>query len=204
MLDNADWLTCLNYIDFVRDIGKHFSVNEMLAAETYRQRLESGLTYLEFSYRLLHPGETLPACTEKPFSDVEITNSFCAEITWMKESGISTGYLDGTFKPNAAVARQAMAAFMQRLFVETGGQARRKIRTPGDDSRRPDKFKNSGASASRNTSRIFHRWKHGGSLQPGCVYRSRSHYNANRFADPRPGRGDAGKVNRTRRHQRRR
>jgi len=53
MLDNADWLTQLNYIDFVRDIGRHFSVAEMLAAETYRQRLETGLTYLEFSYRLL-------------------------------------------------------------------------------------------------------------------------------------------------------
>jgi tyrosyl-tRNA synthetase len=53
MLNNADWLTKLNYIDFLREIGRHFSVNEMLAAEAYRQRLEAGLTYLEFSYRLL-------------------------------------------------------------------------------------------------------------------------------------------------------
>jgi tyrosyl-tRNA synthetase len=53
MLNNADWLTRLNYIDFLREIGRHFSVNEMLAAEAYRQRLEAGLTYLEFSYRLL-------------------------------------------------------------------------------------------------------------------------------------------------------
>ena len=53
MLNNADWLTGLNHIDFLRDIGRHFSVNEMLAAETYRQRLETGLSFLEFNYRLL-------------------------------------------------------------------------------------------------------------------------------------------------------
>lgn len=53
MVNNADWLTKLNYIDFLRAIGRHFSVNEMLAAETYRQRLETGLSFLEFNYRLL-------------------------------------------------------------------------------------------------------------------------------------------------------
>jgi tyrosyl-tRNA synthetase len=53
MLNNADWLASLNYIGFLRDIGRHFSVNEMLAAETYRQRLQTGLSFLEFNYRLL-------------------------------------------------------------------------------------------------------------------------------------------------------
>jgi tyrosyl-tRNA synthetase len=53
MVNNADWLLPLNYIQFLREIGRHFSVNEMLAAETYRQRLETGLTFLEFNYRLL-------------------------------------------------------------------------------------------------------------------------------------------------------
>jgi tyrosyl-tRNA synthetase len=53
MLNNADWLTPLNYIDFLRDIGRHFSVNRMLAAESYRQRLETGLSFLEFNYMLL-------------------------------------------------------------------------------------------------------------------------------------------------------
>jgi tyrosyl-tRNA synthetase len=53
MLNNADWLTPLKYIDFLRDIGRHFSVNRMLAAESYRQRLESGLSFLEFNYMLL-------------------------------------------------------------------------------------------------------------------------------------------------------
>jgi len=53
MLNNADWLAPLNYIDFLRDIGRHFSVNRMLAAESYRQRMETGLSFLEFNYMLL-------------------------------------------------------------------------------------------------------------------------------------------------------
>jgi tyrosyl-tRNA synthetase len=53
MVNNAEWLTPLNYIEFLRDIGRHFSVNRMLAAESYRQRLESGLSFLEFNYMLL-------------------------------------------------------------------------------------------------------------------------------------------------------
>ncbi len=53
MVNNADWLTDLYYIDFLRDIGRHFSVNRMLAAESYRTRLESGLNFIEFNYMLL-------------------------------------------------------------------------------------------------------------------------------------------------------
>jgi len=53
ILNNADWLRPLKYIDFLRDIGVHFSVNRMLAAEAYRQRLETGLTFLEFNYQIL-------------------------------------------------------------------------------------------------------------------------------------------------------
>ncbi|MDZ7861119.1 MAG: tyrosine--tRNA ligase [Candidatus Krumholzibacteriota bacterium] len=53
VLDNADWLRPLNYINFLRDIGRHFSVNKMLAAESYRQRLETGLNFIEFNYMLL-------------------------------------------------------------------------------------------------------------------------------------------------------
>ncbi|NOZ61803.1 MAG: tyrosine--tRNA ligase [Calditrichaeota bacterium] len=50
---NGDWLLNLKYIDFLRDIGKHFSVNRMLAAESYKIRLETGLSFLEFNYQLL-------------------------------------------------------------------------------------------------------------------------------------------------------
>jgi tyrosyl-tRNA synthetase len=52
-VDNAEWLEKLNYIDFLRDIGKHFSVNRMLSFESYRIRLQKGLSFLEFNYQLL-------------------------------------------------------------------------------------------------------------------------------------------------------
>jgi tyrosyl-tRNA synthetase len=53
MLNNYDWLGGLNYIEFLRDIGKHFSVNRMLTFESYKQRLERGLSFIEFNYQLL-------------------------------------------------------------------------------------------------------------------------------------------------------
>ncbi|UCG11669.1 MAG: tyrosine--tRNA ligase [Deltaproteobacteria bacterium] len=53
LLNNADWLGTLNYIEFLRDIGRHFSVNRMLSAESYRMRLETGLSFIEFNYMLL-------------------------------------------------------------------------------------------------------------------------------------------------------
>jgi tyrosyl-tRNA synthetase len=52
-VDNADWLLPLPYISFLRDIGRHFSVNRMLAAEAYKLRLEKGLSFIEFNYQLL-------------------------------------------------------------------------------------------------------------------------------------------------------
>ncbi|MBN1639602.1 MAG: tyrosine--tRNA ligase [Anaerolineae bacterium] len=52
-LDNADWLMPLRYIPFLRDIGAHFSVNRMLAAEAYKQRMEKGLSFIEFNYQIL-------------------------------------------------------------------------------------------------------------------------------------------------------
>lgn len=53
LLNNADWLSPVKYIDFLRDIGRHFSVNRMIAAESYRARLETGLNFIEFNYMLL-------------------------------------------------------------------------------------------------------------------------------------------------------
>jgi len=53
LLNNADWLTKLNYIDFLRDIGVHFSVNRMLTTESVKMRLETGLSFIEFNYQLL-------------------------------------------------------------------------------------------------------------------------------------------------------
>ncbi|MBS9775582.1 MAG: tyrosine--tRNA ligase [Fusobacterium sp.] len=53
LVNNADWLWGLNYIEFIRDIGAHFSVNRMLSAECFKSRMENGLSFLEFNYMLM-------------------------------------------------------------------------------------------------------------------------------------------------------
>ncbi len=53
LVNNADWLLDLNYIDVLRDVGAHFSVNRMLTAECYKQRMEKGLSFLEFNYMIM-------------------------------------------------------------------------------------------------------------------------------------------------------
>ncbi len=53
LVNNADWLMDLNYIDVLRDVGPHFSVNRMLTAECYKQRMEKGLSFLEFNYMIM-------------------------------------------------------------------------------------------------------------------------------------------------------
>lgn len=65
MLNNHDWLGPLNYIDFLRDIGSHFSVNRMLTFESYRQRLERGLSFIEFNYQLLQSFDFLTLYREQ-------------------------------------------------------------------------------------------------------------------------------------------
>lgn len=62
IVDNSEWLLELNYIDFLRDIGRHFSVNKMLSAEAYKQRLERGLSFIEFNYQLLQAYDFLELC----------------------------------------------------------------------------------------------------------------------------------------------
>ena len=62
MVNNADWLLNLNYIDFLREIGAHFSVNRMLTAECFKQRLERGLSFLEFNYMLMQSYDFLVLC----------------------------------------------------------------------------------------------------------------------------------------------
>ena len=53
MVNNADWLLDLNYVELLREVGAHFSVNRMLAAECYKQRMERGLSFLEFNYMIM-------------------------------------------------------------------------------------------------------------------------------------------------------
>jgi len=53
MVNNADWLMSLNYVEMLREVGPHFSVNRMLSAECYKQRMEKGLSFLEFNYMIM-------------------------------------------------------------------------------------------------------------------------------------------------------
>lgn len=62
MVNNADWLLELNYVQFIRDIGVHFSVNRMLTAECFKQRMEKGLSFLEFNYMLMQSYDFLVLC----------------------------------------------------------------------------------------------------------------------------------------------
>lgn len=68
MENNANWLTQLNYIDFLREIGVHFSVNRMLAAECYKQRLERGLSFFELNYMIMQSYDFL--CLNKKYDCV--------------------------------------------------------------------------------------------------------------------------------------
>jgi tyrosyl-tRNA synthetase len=65
LINNDDWLSELKYVDFLRDIGRHFSVNRMLTAESYKQRLESGLSFIEFNYMLLQAYDFHVLCQDK-------------------------------------------------------------------------------------------------------------------------------------------
>jgi tyrosyl-tRNA synthetase len=53
IVNNADWLLELNYVELLRDVGPHFSVNQMLRAECYKNRMEKGLSFLEFNYMIM-------------------------------------------------------------------------------------------------------------------------------------------------------
>jgi len=64
MLNNADWVLKLNYIEFLRDIGIHFSVNRMLTAECFKSRLEKGLSFIEFNYMLVQSYDFLKLNTD--------------------------------------------------------------------------------------------------------------------------------------------
>jgi len=68
-----------------------------------------------FLYRVQHPGGAKPTCTVAPFVDVAAGNQFCGEITWLKASGITTGYDGNRFQPGEKISRQAMAAFLYRM-----------------------------------------------------------------------------------------
>jgi len=97
MVNNADWLLKLNYIDFLRDIGMHFSVNRMLTAECFKQRLDKGLSFLEFNYMLMQAYDFLALnrqcdCIMQMGGDDQWSNILAgADLIRRKESKLAYG-----------------------------------------------------------------------------------------------------------------
>ena len=77
MVNNADWLLDLNYIDVLREVGPHFSVNRMLTAECYKQRMEKGLSFLEFNYMIMQAYDFYEL-----FQNYGCNLEFCGDDQW--------------------------------------------------------------------------------------------------------------------------
>ena len=82
MVNNADWLMDLNYIDVLREVGAHFSVNRMLTAECYKQRMEKGLSFLEFNYMIMQSYDFY-----KLFQDYGCNMQFGGDDQWSNMLG---------------------------------------------------------------------------------------------------------------------
>lgn len=84
MANNADWLLGLNYVDFLREIGVHFSVNKMLTAECVKTRMEKGITFLEFNYMLMQSYDfcTWRGSTAAKCSSAEMTSGAISSAAW--------------------------------------------------------------------------------------------------------------------------
>ena len=82
LVNNADWILDLNYLEVLRDVGAHFSVNRMLAAECYKQRLERGLSFLEFNYMILQSYDFL-----KLYDNYDCTLQFGGDDQWSNMIG---------------------------------------------------------------------------------------------------------------------
>lgn len=92
IVNNADWLLSLNYIEFLRDIGVHFSVNRMLTAECFKQRMEKGLSFLEFNYMLMQAYDFLElnrryGCTLELGGDDQWSNIIAGEDLIRRKEG---------------------------------------------------------------------------------------------------------------------
>jgi tyrosyl-tRNA synthetase len=97
MINNGEWLLKLNYIEFLRDIGKHFSVNRMLTAECFKSRMERGLSFIEFNYMLLQSYDFLVlyqkyGCKLQMGGDDQWSNILCgADLVRRIEGGEAYG-----------------------------------------------------------------------------------------------------------------
>ena len=82
MVNNADWLMDLNYVDVLREVGAHFSVNRMLTAECYKQRMEKGLSFLEFNYMIMQSYDFYTL-----FQKYGCNMEFCGDDQWSNMLG---------------------------------------------------------------------------------------------------------------------
>jgi hypothetical protein len=115
-------------------VASHFSLTPDLTTNAFEDAVaalfDADQTYLDgvnwqwigdcaLARGLISSRPALPPCASAPFSDVGTGHQFCKEIKWMRDTDVSTGFLDGTYKPGIDVTRQAMAAFMARLANAT-------------------------------------------------------------------------------------
>ena len=87
MVNNADWLMDLNYIDVLREVGAHFSVNRMLTAECYKQRMEKGLSFLEFNYMIMQSYDFYTLYQKYGLSLIHISEKFLRRV-WRSHAGL--------------------------------------------------------------------------------------------------------------------
>jgi tyrosyl-tRNA synthetase len=114
-LNNADWLLPLNYITFLREIGVHFSVNRMLAAEAYKQRLERGLSFIEFNYQLLQAYDYLVlyrehGCTLQMGGDDQWGNILAGVDLIRRVEGVAVHAMTYTLLTSASGAKMGKTA----------------------------------------------------------------------------------------------
>ena len=108
LVNNADWLMELNYIDVLRDVGSHFSVNRMLSAECYKQRMEKGLSFLEFNYMIMQSYDFY-----KLFQDYGCNMQFGGDDQW-------SNMLGGTELIRRKLGKDAHAMTITRLLNSEG------------------------------------------------------------------------------------
>lgn len=114
-LNNIDWLLPLSYVAFLRDIGKHFSVNRMLAAEAYKLRLEKGLSFIEFNYQLLQAYDYLTlyqkyACTLQMGGDDQWGNILAGVDLIRRKEGVKVQAMTFPLLTTASGAKMGKTA----------------------------------------------------------------------------------------------
>ena len=115
MVNNADWLMNLNYIEFIRDVGVHFSVNRMLTAECYKQRMEKGLSFLEFNYMIMQSYDFL-----KLYEEYGCNMQFGGDDQW-------SNMLGGTELIRRKLGKDAYAMTITLLLNSEGKKMGRKV-----------------------------------------------------------------------------